>query len=92
MRHAERRCKSAVLFVETDVTSFESVQAAFAKGLERFGRLTASSTAGLGPVESTLSKDGKPHRPKMFDFVVKVNLYGVFNSQPGRAGHAPQRM
>ena len=69
-----------VLFVPTDVTSHESVAAAFAAALERFGRMDGViNCAGLGPTELTLSRDGKPHRPKLWDFVVKVNLYGVFN-------------
>ena len=71
---------SQVEFQATDVTSHESVTAAFAACHARFGKLDGViNCAGLGPTELTVNRDGSPHRAKMWDFIVKVNLYGVFN-------------
>lgn len=35
--------------------------------------------AGIGAAQTTISKKFEPHDSKIFDFVIQVNLFGVFN-------------
>jgi len=67
------------LFCETDVTSEESVASTVAQAVERFGGLHGVvNCAGLGMAMTTLGKDLKPHQSAVFDFIMKLNLYGTF--------------
>ncbi|MCK6630077.1 MAG: 3-hydroxyacyl-CoA dehydrogenase [Anaerolineae bacterium] len=66
-------------FVQTDVTSAESVQAAIQKTLETFGSLHgAVNCAGIAIAEKVLGKNG-PHDLARFSQVVQINLVGTFN-------------
>ena len=66
------------IFVETDVTSAESVQAAVEKAA-RFGPLRGVvSCAGILEGARIVGRDG-PHDLAMFARVVNVNLVGTFN-------------
>lgn len=67
------------LFVRTDVTSEESVQAAIAATLERFGSINlAVNCAGVGDPAKVLSKRG-PMALDFFRRVVEINLTGTLN-------------
>jgi len=66
-------------FVETDVTSDESVAAAIAFAIEKMGKITAAvNCAGIGTVGKTLGKEG-PLPLTTFQKTVDVNLVGSFN-------------
>jgi NAD(P)-dependent dehydrogenase (short-subunit alcohol dehydrogenase family) len=70
--------KSA-LYVETDVTSPEQVQAAVGAA-EQLGALrVAVSCAGVGWAQRTLNKEGVPHDFDVFRKVLEINLLGTFN-------------
>lgn len=69
-----------VMFVKTDVTSEESIQAAFSEVINRFGSVTATvNCAGIGNGEKTYGKRG-PHRLNTFKKVIDINLIGTFNT------------
>ncbi len=65
-------------FVETDVTSEESVAAAVAVAGEIGTLRVAVNCAGVGWAQRTLGKQG-PHALDLFTTVVTVNLIGTFN-------------
>mmetsp|Transcript_7154 Transcript_7154/g.8056 ORF Transcript_7154/g.8056 Transcript_7154/m.8056 type:complete len:265 (+) Transcript_7154:28-822(+) len=67
------------LFQSVDVTKAESVQAAVDTAVSKFGPLTGViNCAGIGSAMTTVGRKG-PHSMDVFDFVMKVNLYGTFN-------------
>ena len=67
------------LFCETDVTSEESVASTVAQAVEKFGGLHGVvNCAGLGMAMTTIGRDLKPHQSAVFDFIMKLNLYGTF--------------
>jgi NAD(P)-dependent dehydrogenase (short-subunit alcohol dehydrogenase family) len=67
------------LFVETDITSPDQVQAAVGAA-EQLGPLrVAVGCAGVGWVQRTLSKEGVPHDFDIFRKVLDINLVGTFN-------------
>ena len=67
------------LFVETDVTSPEQVQAAVGAA-EQLGPLrVVVSCAGVGWAQRTLNKEGVPHDFDVFRKVLEINLLGTFN-------------
>ena len=69
----------AVRFVETDVTSEDSVQTAVNTAREAFGALHINvNCAGLAWAQRTIGKKG-PHPLDQFEFVIRVNLIGTFN-------------
>ena len=69
----------AAHFVQTDVTSAESVAHAVAATVAHFGGLAgAINCAGIGPAERVLGKQG-PHRLDAFTRTVMINLVGTFN-------------
>ncbi|NTU82701.1 MAG: 3-hydroxyacyl-CoA dehydrogenase [Chloroflexales bacterium] len=84
-------------FVQTDVTSEESVARAVAAAVEGFGALHgAVNCAGVGPAERVLGKNGL-HRLDSFTRTVMINLVGTFNvirlaaqamtrNEPGESG------
>ena len=64
-----------------DATEEDSVKAAIAKTVESFGSLHgAINCAGIGSATLTLDKRGNTHNSGIFDFVNKLNVYGVFYS------------
>lgn len=82
-RDAERGAKVAAEigghFVQTDVTSDESVAAAIAYAVEKMGKITAAvNCAGIGTVGKTLGKEG-PLPLSTFQITIDVNLVGSFN-------------
>jgi len=63
------------LFVPTDVTSEEAVQAMVARTLEAFGRLDILvCCAGILGLEAPFHEQS----PAQFDRVMKINVYGVY--------------
>lgn len=68
------------LFVETDVTREDEVNAALERVTERFGALRAAvNCAGIGMAGRTVDKHGEPFDLKLFKLTVEVNLIGTFN-------------
>ena len=66
-------------FVQTDVTSEESVQNAVNTALQEFGHLAgAVNCAGIALAERVLGKDGL-HDLGRFSRVIGINLIGTFN-------------
>merc|ERR1719487_1118497 len=56
-----------------------SVANAVEKISKQFGGLHGViNCAGLGMGMLTVQKDGKPHPSKVFDFIMKLNVYGTF--------------
>lgn len=71
---------SRTLFVETNVIAEESVKNAMRTAKQTFGNLNGViNCAGIGSAFLTVDKNGKKHDAGIFDFVIKVNLYGTFN-------------
>src|SRR2546430_15684554 len=69
----------STLFVQTNVTDEESVQAAVQTAVEKFGNLSvAINCAGIGTAEKVLGKNG-PASLASFNKVIQVNLVGTFN-------------
>jgi NAD(P)-dependent dehydrogenase (short-subunit alcohol dehydrogenase family) len=67
------------LFCEVDVTDASSVGGAFDKIMEKFGSVHGVvNCAGTGMAMTTIDKQGNPHDPSVFDFIMKLNTYGVF--------------
>jgi len=67
-------------FVETNVTSEESMQQAIAAAASQPGGLRILvNCAGIGIAERVLGKQG-PHPLDLFNKVIQVNLIGVFNA------------
>lgn len=66
-------------FVETDVTSEESVQHAVDTAVAAMGKInTVVNCAGIGTAEKTLGKDG-PHNLAHYQRILDINLMGSFN-------------
>ncbi len=68
--------RDKALFIEADVTRLKDIAAAFAKGVERFGRVhMAVNNAGIegrfGPVQDAEDED--------FDRIIGVNLKGIWH-------------
>lgn len=67
-------------YVETDVTREDSVQAAIARTLEKFGAIhVCVNCAGVGSAMKTVGRENAPHDLGVFETVVKINLIGTFN-------------
>lgn len=67
-------------FAAGDVADEEAVQAAVQKTVDTFGALHVNvNSAGIGAAARTLGKDG-PMPLKTFEFVIRVNLIGTFNT------------
>jgi NAD(P)-dependent dehydrogenase (short-subunit alcohol dehydrogenase family) len=70
----------SALFVSTNVTDENSVQAAVQAAVARFGALhVLINCAGIGTAEKVLGKDG-PSSLASFSKVINVNLIGTFNA------------
>jgi NAD(P)-dependent dehydrogenase (short-subunit alcohol dehydrogenase family) len=68
------------VFVATNVTSEESVQAAVLAAHDTGRPLrVAVACAGIAPAARTLNREGKPHDEKVYRSVIEVNLIGTFN-------------
>lgn len=68
------------IFTAADVTDEEQVAAALKAGTDKFGAIHANyNCAGLGAASRTVGKDG-PFPLNLFEFVLKVNLIGTFNT------------
>lgn len=66
-------------FIETDVTSEDSVQAAVAFAVKKMGRITAAvNCAGIADAMKTIGRDG-PHALATFQRTIDINLVGTFN-------------
>lgn len=66
-------------FVETDVTSEDSVANAIATARDAMGKINAAiNCAGIGTAEKTLGKDG-PHSFDHYKRVIDINMVGSFN-------------
>ena len=67
------------LFVDTDVTSGDSVRAALDAAAELGTLRIAVNCAGSGMAGRTIGRDGSPHDLAIYEWVVKLNLIGTFN-------------
>lgn len=78
---AELRASGAsVAFVQTNVTSEESVQSAVRVAVEQYGGLhILINCAGIGVAEKVLGKNGA-HSLESFQKVIGINLIGTFNT------------
>mmetsp|Transcript_78661 Transcript_78661/g.172445 ORF Transcript_78661/g.172445 Transcript_78661/m.172445 type:complete len:259 (+) Transcript_78661:83-859(+) len=66
-------------FVELDVTKRESCKAAIQATVDKFKTLSGViNCAGVGSAFTTIDKKLEAHSEKMWDFVVRINLYGTF--------------
>lgn len=65
--------------MEIDATDESSIKEGIRKTVEKFGGLHgAINCAGIGSASLTLDKRGRTHNAGIFDFVMKLNTYGVF--------------
>jgi NAD(P)-dependent dehydrogenase (short-subunit alcohol dehydrogenase family) len=70
----------SAIFVQTNVTDEDSVQAAVQTAVEKFGNLSVViNCAGIGVAEKVLGKTG-PSSLASFNKVIQVNLVGTFNT------------
>ncbi|TDV56221.1 SDR family NAD(P)-dependent oxidoreductase [Actinophytocola oryzae] len=70
----------AALFVPTDVTRPDQVEAAFTTVLDRFGRVDLTvNAAGVSPAHRVLTRDRVPFPLDLFRTTVEVNLLGTFD-------------
>ncbi|SHG32381.1 SDR family NAD(P)-dependent oxidoreductase [Cognatishimia maritima] len=66
-------------FVETDVTSEDSVKAAIETATSAMGKITtAVNCAGIAPAAKTVGRDGA-HPLGLFQKTIDINLVGTFN-------------
>lgn len=71
---------SDVLFIPTDITSGEQVEAAVGEALERVGRLDLCvNAAGVSPAHRVLDRKGRTHPLDAFERTLDVNLVGAFD-------------
>lgn len=67
------------VFVTTDVTEPDQVEAALAVAREAGTMRALVNCAGIGPPARTLNRDGTPHDLGQYQKVIGVNLIGTFN-------------
>lgn len=68
------------LFVNTDVTSDASVEAAFEQVIAQFGRVDICiNCAGIAPAKKVLDREGTAQPLSDFSKAVTINLIGTFN-------------
>jgi NAD(P)-dependent dehydrogenase (short-subunit alcohol dehydrogenase family) len=75
----ESELGARALFVDTDVTSAESVDTALAAAAELGTLRVAVNCAGSGMAGRTINRDGSPHDLSTYEWVIKLNLIGTFN-------------
>ncbi|MYV99044.1 SDR family NAD(P)-dependent oxidoreductase [Streptomyces sp. SID3343] len=68
------------IFVATDVTDEEQVQAAVDAAVAAAPLRALVSCAGTGMATRTVARDGSPHPLASFEFIVRLNLIGTFNA------------
>ncbi len=69
----------AAVFVKTDVSNAEQVQAAVTLATTTGRFIAAINCAGIGAGQRTLNRDGSPHDLEIFQKVITINLIGTFN-------------
>jgi len=69
----------AANFAQADVTSYEACAAAVEQAASTAPLRVAVNCAGLGIAARTINKDGSPHDPAAFKFLIDINLIGTFN-------------
>ena len=86
------------IFLPTDVTDTDQVEAAVAKTVARFGRIDLClNAAGISPAARVVSRDGELFPLDLFKKTIDINLVGTFdvvrraagamaNNEPGEAG------
>lgn len=67
------------VFVKTDVSDADQVQAAVDAALGLAPLRSLVNAAGLGSANRTVNREGQPFPLDKFEFVIKVNLIGTFN-------------
>ncbi|SNR99224.1 SDR family oxidoreductase [Actinomadura mexicana] len=68
------------VFVKTDVSSEEQVQAAVQAAVDSGAPLRVIvNSAGIGWASRTVNRDGSPHDLASYETVIRVNLIGTFN-------------
>jgi len=68
------------LFIETDVTSDASVEAAFEQVLTKFSKVDICvNCAGIAPAKKVLDRDGNAQPLASFSKTISINLIGTFN-------------
>lgn len=78
-RQVEEGLGAKARFVQTDVTSEASVEAAIDRAVQELGGLHgAINCAGIGPAKRVLGRQGV-HELSLFSRVIQVNLVGNFN-------------
>lgn len=76
---ADRAAEIGAHFIETDVTSEVSAQAAIEFAMQQMGGInTAVNCAGIATGEKTVGRDG-PHSLSGFQRTIDINLIGTFN-------------
>ncbi len=71
---------SSAIFCPCDVTDEKQVEAAVDRAVETFGSIRVDvNCAGIGWAQRTVTREG-PHVLAPFERVVRVNLFGTFNS------------
>jgi NAD(P)-dependent dehydrogenase (short-subunit alcohol dehydrogenase family) len=68
------------VFVKTDVSNEEQVQAAVQAAVDTGNPLRVIvNSAGIGWASRTVNRDGSPHDLASYETVIRVNLIGTFN-------------
>lgn len=68
------------LFIQTDVTSDSSVEAAFEQVLTTFSKVDICiNCAGIAPAKKVLDRDGLAQPLEAFSKTISINLVGTFN-------------
>lgn len=68
------------VFVQTDVTDPEQVQAAVDTAVGRGDLRVLVNCAGVGHVSRTLNREGEPMYLESFAGIIEINLVGTFNA------------
>ncbi|HVE93359.1 MAG TPA: SDR family NAD(P)-dependent oxidoreductase [Acidimicrobiales bacterium] len=69
----------AANFAAADVTDHAAVAAAVDQAASTAPLRIAVNCAGLGIAQRTINKDGSPHDPGSFKWLIDINLIGTFN-------------
>mmetsp|Transcript_56462 Transcript_56462/g.132432 ORF Transcript_56462/g.132432 Transcript_56462/m.132432 type:complete len:260 (+) Transcript_56462:45-824(+) len=78
-KKAEAELGPKSFFQQVDCMDRASVSAGMQAAVAHFKSLNGViNCAGVGSATTTLGKNGKPHDEKMWDFVMKINIYGTF--------------
>jgi NAD(P)-dependent dehydrogenase (short-subunit alcohol dehydrogenase family) len=96
--HAERGKTLAeelgIVFVPSDVTDPDQVQAAVARAGELGPLRAAVSCAGVGWASKVVGRGGRPHELDLFRRTIEINLVGTFNvlrlAAAAMTGNEPQ--